>query len=153
MTIKCSFLRAGFELGSPDYQEKVLSTMLVRDHQFIVIWAKLYVVVRHMGPPRLGTGFPQLIEKLSQLWKGRAVEDALPGEEGGAVKLECPECGKEWLRPAGGWEQCGWGGGVAACNRSRRGHHCKGWQVSVVMREQDLNSDLQITKKRCYPLC
>jgi hypothetical protein len=36
-------------------------------------------------PPSLGTGFPRLKEKLSQLWKGRAVEDALPGEEGGAV--------------------------------------------------------------------
>jgi hypothetical protein len=29
------------------------------------------------------------MEKLSQLLKGRAVEDALLGEEGGAVKLEC----------------------------------------------------------------
>ncbi len=35
MTIKCRLARAGFELGSPDYQEKVLSTTLVRDHQFI----------------------------------------------------------------------------------------------------------------------
>ncbi len=58
-------------------------------------------------PPSLGTEFPRLIEQLSQLWKGRTVEDALLGEEGGAVKLECEECGKEWLRPAGGWEQCG----------------------------------------------
>jgi hypothetical protein len=32
--------------------------------------------------------FPRLIEKLSQLWKGMAVKDALPAEEGGAVKLE-----------------------------------------------------------------
>ncbi len=39
--------------------------------------------------------------KFSQIWKGRAVEEALLGEEGGAVKLECQECGKEWLRPAG----------------------------------------------------
>jgi hypothetical protein len=37
---------------------------------------------------------------LSQLWKGRAVEDVLPGEEGGAVELECWECGKVWLKPA-----------------------------------------------------
>ncbi len=37
----------------------------------------------------LGTGFPTLIEKLSELWKGRAVEDALLGREGEAVKLEC----------------------------------------------------------------
>ncbi len=58
----------------------------------------------HRSPPSLGTGFPRLIEKLSQLWKGRAVADALPGEEGGAVKLEFQECGKEWLRPAEGWE-------------------------------------------------
>ncbi len=47
MTIKCRFARSGFELGSPDYQEKVLSTTLVRDHQFIVIWVELYVAVRH----------------------------------------------------------------------------------------------------------
>jgi hypothetical protein len=25
---------------------------LVMDHQFVKIWAKLYVVVRHMGPPK-----------------------------------------------------------------------------------------------------
>jgi hypothetical protein len=43
----------------------------------------------------LRTGFPRLIETLSQLWEGRAVEDALPAEEGGAVKLECQECSKE----------------------------------------------------------
>jgi hypothetical protein len=51
----------------------------------MVIWA----IVRHMGPPSLGTLFSRLIEKLSQLRKGRVVEDALPGEEGGAMKLEC----------------------------------------------------------------
>jgi hypothetical protein len=33
--------------GSLDYQEKVLSTTLVRDHQFKVIWVELYVAVRH----------------------------------------------------------------------------------------------------------
>jgi hypothetical protein len=66
-------------------------------------------------PPSLGIGFPRLKEKSSQLWKGRAVEDALPGKEGGAVELECQECGKEWLRPAGGWEQCGREGGVWLC--------------------------------------
>jgi hypothetical protein len=57
----------------------------------LTIWAELYVAVRHIGPPSLGTGFPRLIEKISQRWKGRAVEDALPGEEGGAVKLECQD--------------------------------------------------------------
>ncbi len=52
------------------------------DHQFLINWAELYVAARHIGVPlSLGTGFPRLIEKLSQLWKGRAVEDALPGEE------------------------------------------------------------------------
>ncbi len=30
----------------------MLSTILVRDHQFIVIWVKLYVAVRHIGPTR-----------------------------------------------------------------------------------------------------
>jgi hypothetical protein len=35
------------------------------------------------------------MEKLLLLWKGRAVEDALPGEENRAGKLECQECGKE----------------------------------------------------------
>ncbi len=47
MTIKCRLVRAGFELRSPDYQEKVLSTTLVRDHQFTVIWVELYVAVCH----------------------------------------------------------------------------------------------------------
>jgi hypothetical protein len=45
----------------------------------------------------LATRFPRPIEKLSQLWRGRAVEDALLGEEGGAVKHEWPRCSKEWL--------------------------------------------------------
>jgi hypothetical protein len=40
-------------------------------------------------PLSLGTGFPRLIEKFSQFWKGRSVEDALFQEEGVAVKLEC----------------------------------------------------------------
>jgi hypothetical protein len=78
----------------------------VRDHQFIVIWVELYVAVRHIGPPKSWNRVSKTDREVSQLWKGRAVEDALPGEEGGAVKLECQECGKEWLRPAGGWEQC-----------------------------------------------
>jgi hypothetical protein len=26
--------------------------MLVRDHQFIVIWVELYVAIRHIGPPK-----------------------------------------------------------------------------------------------------
>ncbi len=47
MTVRWRFAWAGFELGSPDYQEKVLSTTLVRDHQFIVIWVDLFVAVRH----------------------------------------------------------------------------------------------------------
>ncbi len=42
---------------------------------------------------------------------------------------------------------------VAVCNRSRRGHHCKGWHLSKDWYEQFLNSDIQITKKRFYPLC
>jgi hypothetical protein len=44
MTIRCRHAKAGFELGSPDYQEKVLSTTPVRDHQFKVILVELYVV-------------------------------------------------------------------------------------------------------------
>jgi hypothetical protein len=36
----------------------------------------------------------------------KALEGALQGEESGAVKLKCQECGKEWFRPAGSWEQC-----------------------------------------------
>ncbi len=59
-----------------------------------------------LASPSLGTGFPRLIKK-SQLWKGRAVEDALPGEEGGAVEPEYQECSKEWPIPAWDWEQCG----------------------------------------------
>ncbi len=35
----------------------------------------------------------------------RAVDDALPGEENRAGKFECQECGKEWLRPVGGWDK------------------------------------------------
>jgi hypothetical protein len=34
-----------FELWSPDQQEKVLSTMLARDHQSIMIWAEHYAGV------------------------------------------------------------------------------------------------------------
>ncbi len=60
----------------------------------------------HRSPPSLRRGFPRLIEKSSQLWERRAVEDAMPGEEGGAVELECQECCKGWLRPGGGWELC-----------------------------------------------
>jgi hypothetical protein len=44
----------------------------------MVIWAALF---RHIGSPSLGTGFPRLTEKLSQLSKGGAVEDALTGKE------------------------------------------------------------------------
>jgi hypothetical protein len=86
-----------------------------------------------------------VIEKLSQLWKGRAVEDALPGEEGGAVKLDCQECGEQWhkRKPAGAENSAGKGGCVAACSDHFRSYHCE---------LKDLNSDLLITKKRCYPL-
>jgi hypothetical protein len=42
----------------------------------IVIWDELCVAVRHISTPP--TGFPRLKERLAQLWKGRAVEDALP---------------------------------------------------------------------------
>jgi hypothetical protein len=52
MTKRCKYARAGFELGSPDYQKKVISPMLGRDHQFKVIWVELYVAVRHIGPPK-----------------------------------------------------------------------------------------------------
>jgi hypothetical protein len=138
---------AGFELRSPDYQEKVLCTTPVKDHHFLTIWADLYVAVRHT--------WSKLSQKLSRLWKGRALEDALLGEKGGAVKPECQECGKAWLRPEGGWEQRKWGGGgghVAVCNRSCWGHHCKGWCFGDDWHEHGLNSDLQITKKRWYPL-
>ncbi len=72
----------------------------------------MWLPATYVVPPSLGTGFPRLIEKLSQLRKGRAVEEALPGEEGGAVKLECQDCCKECIRPAGCWVQCGWGGGM-----------------------------------------
>ncbi len=30
----------------------MLSTTLVRDHQFKVIWVKVYVAVHHIGPPK-----------------------------------------------------------------------------------------------------
>jgi hypothetical protein len=85
----------------------MLSTTLVRDYQFRAIWVELYVAIRHIGPPKSWNRVSKTDREVSQLWKGRAEEDALPGEEGGAVKLECQECGKEWLRPARGWEQCG----------------------------------------------
>ncbi len=84
------------------------------------------MAVRHIRPPSLETGFPRLIEKFSQLWKGRAVEDALPGEEGGAVKLECQECGRaaQTSRVLGAvWVR----GCVCGCVfRLRQGHHYKG---------------------------
>jgi hypothetical protein len=53
-------------------------------------------------PPSLRTWFPRLIEKLSQPWKGRAVVDILPGEEGGAVKLSARNVTK-----SGSDHQCG----------------------------------------------
>ncbi len=67
--------------------------------------------------------------------EGRALEDALPGEESGAMKLAYQECGKERLRPVGAGSSAGGGGGgrVAACNRSRRGYQ---------RHEQGLSSDL-----------
>ncbi len=90
-----------------DLQITVLSTILVKDHH-LLIKVDLYLAVGQIAPPpSFGTRFPRLTEKLSPLLKERAVEDALLGEEGEAVKLECQEYGKEWLRPAGGWEQCG----------------------------------------------
>jgi hypothetical protein len=36
------------------------------------------------------------------------------------VKPDCQECCKDWLRSAGAGSSAGEGGGVAACNRSRR---------------------------------
>jgi hypothetical protein len=73
---------------------------------------------------------------------------------GEAVKLERQECDKEWLKPAGGLGAVWVRGGVwlGVCNRSRQGHHCKGQCLGVELHEQDLNSNLQITRKRCYPL-
>jgi hypothetical protein len=106
----------------------------------------------HRSPPSLGTGFPRLVKKLSQLWKGRAVEDALPGEEGGAVKLKCQECGKEWLGPAGDWEQWRWGGVQLHVTDHVRVTTVKDDILGAEKYEQDWNSNLQITKKRCYLL-
>jgi hypothetical protein len=54
------------------------------------------------------------------LRKGSAVENSL-SEENGAVKLECQECGTEWLRPAGSSVDEGGWMCVDACNRS----HCE----------------------------
>jgi hypothetical protein len=65
------------------------------------------MAVNHLGPPPqvLKQGLPRLIEKLSQVWKGRAVG------EGGAVKPDCQECCKDWLRSAGAGSSAGEGGG------------------------------------------
>ncbi len=88
------------------------------------IYAELYVAVRS---PSLESGFPRLTEKFSQLWNERAVEDAPPGEEGEAVKLECQECGRVAQTSRGlgavGVRVC-----VCVCGcmfRSRQGHHFK----------------------------
>ncbi len=66
------------------------------------------MAVRHLTPPPpvLKQGLPRLIEKLSQVWKGRAVA------EGGAVKPDSQECCKDWLRPAGAGSSAGEGRGV-----------------------------------------
>jgi hypothetical protein len=85
----------GIELRSPDYQEVVFHYASEGPPIFNNLGQALCACATHRPPPpprTLGPAFPRLIEKLSQLWKGRV---ALPGEEGGAVKLEGQECGKE----------------------------------------------------------
>jgi hypothetical protein len=65
------------------------------------------VAICHIGPPKSWNRVSKTDEEVVIALERRAVEDALVGEEGGAVKLECQKCGKDQLRPAGGWEQCG----------------------------------------------
>jgi hypothetical protein len=43
-------------------------------------------------------------------------------------------------------KKCGW------VYRSHQDHQCKGRRMSVDWHKQGLNSDLQFTKKRCYPV-
>jgi hypothetical protein len=56
MTFRCRGPKAGYELRSPAYQEKVMSTTPKRNHQFIAIWAMLHLAVR--------LGFPFYVKKL-----------------------------------------------------------------------------------------
>jgi hypothetical protein len=66
--------------------------MLVEDHKIVIMWAKLYVAVRHVGCPK---SWNRISKTDHELWKGRAVEDGQPGEKGGAVQLKCQGYGKE----------------------------------------------------------
>jgi hypothetical protein len=63
----------------------------VRDHQFKVIWVEVYLAVHHIGPPKSWNRVSNTDREVITALEGRAVEDALPGEEGGAVELECQE--------------------------------------------------------------
>ncbi len=148
---RCRCFLSGCELGSPDYQEKVLSTTLVRDHQFIVIW--LYVADRHIGPPKSWNRVSKTNREVVTALERKGSRGCPAGR--GGWSCEAWEPGM-WQRVAQTSRGLGavWVRGlcVAACNRSHWGHHCKEWCLGADLCEQDLNLDLQITKKRCYPL-
>ncbi len=80
------------------------------------------MAVSQRGPPSLRTRFPRLIEKLSQSWKGRAVVDVLPGEEGGAVKLSARNVTKSGSDQQEAGSSAGEVGGCVAAHT--RSHQC-----------------------------
>ncbi len=49
------------------------------------------MAVHHIGPPKSWNRVSNTDREVITALEGRAVEDALPGEEGGAVELECQE--------------------------------------------------------------
>ncbi len=153
MTIRCRFAWAGFELGSPDYQEKVLSTMLVRDHPVHSNLGRALCDFRYIGPPKSWNRVSKTDREVITALERKGSRGCSAGRGGWSCGAWVPGM---WQRVAQTRRGLGAvqasGGCVPACNRSRRGHHCKVWQLGVDLREQDLNSDLQITKKRCYPL-
>jgi hypothetical protein len=50
MTIKVETGVSRICFGSLDYQEKVLSTMKVREHLFLLFWAEIYMTIYHIRP-------------------------------------------------------------------------------------------------------
>ncbi len=137
--------------GSLDYQEKVFSTTLVREHLFLIIfWAEIYMTIYRIRP------HPK--NRVSRTW--REVITALE-RKGSEV----------WSAGRGGWSCEAWvagmsqrvtqtsrapgakqvGGGVAMCKIMLAGDQCKGWHLGGDWCEQDLILDLQCC--RCIFCC
>ncbi len=93
----------------------------MKDHQFFIFWAKLYLAVHHIGPSwnRVSRTYRKVVTALER----RAVEDALSVEEGGggAVKLGARNVTKIGLDQLGlGAAGVSRGLCASGCKRSRQ---------------------------------